>query len=194
MPAGGRYTRQNHSERPTGDTAQLAECRDAGLTAGSEGIDEAKRLGGQCPLLLKPRGGADPEPAGGAAATSQSYLTPRQSTARRRRGKSKFVHHRLRAHAVDELSGVPGVYPGQQSNKRGYTMFTTPNRRRYRRPVRRPQGQSGSCVFWGGARTNVRPNRGIMPAHGGGARATPASTRGHMWGKRTHPNAGANRS
>ena len=63
MPAGGRYTRQNHSERPTGDTAQLAECRDAGLTAGSEGIDEAKRLGGQCPLLLKPRGGADPEGA-----------------------------------------------------------------------------------------------------------------------------------
>ena len=133
---------------------------------------------------------ADRRPAG-------SERRERQSTARRRRGKSKFVHHRLRAHAVDELSGVPGVYPGQQSNKRGYTMFTTPNRRRYRRPVRRPQGQSGSCVFGGGARTNVRPNRGIMPAHGGGARATPASTRGHMWGSartRTQELIGANRS
>ena len=29
----------------------------------SEGSDEAKRLGGQCPLLLKPRGGADSEGA-----------------------------------------------------------------------------------------------------------------------------------
>ena len=76
-------------------------------------------------------------------------------------------------------------------------MFTTPNRRRYRRPVRRPQGQSGSCVFWGGAQTNVRPNRGIMPAHGhtweGGSGHAREHTRAHV-GKRTHPNAGANRS
>ena len=29
------------------------------LTAAGQGSDEAKRLGGQCPLLLKPRGGSD---------------------------------------------------------------------------------------------------------------------------------------
>ena len=31
------------------------------LTAAGQGSDEAKRLGGQCPLLLKPRGGSDLE-------------------------------------------------------------------------------------------------------------------------------------
>ena len=49
-------------------SSELAEAKEAcqkqlELTAAGQGSDEAVRLGGQYPLLLKPRGGSDPEGA-----------------------------------------------------------------------------------------------------------------------------------
>ena len=53
-------------------------------------------------------------------------------------------------------------------------------------------------VFFGGAHGLMCARiEALMPTHGGGARATHASTRGHMWGSartRTQELIGANRS
>ena len=62
-PLGADIDKPSIEQKPADPIWHTGRPVETELTAAGQGSDEAKRLGGQCPLLLKPRGGSDLEGA-----------------------------------------------------------------------------------------------------------------------------------